>query len=226
MMDKARNEHLPALAGLRDEFLRVASEEPRSSTRGMPRRLLALATLGFLVAAVSAATLVFDSDNQSERRVNRPVVGAFAGHGPQYSSLQDLADNSRLIVVGTVTDSRIGEVFDDDPTGKYPTRMLHTVVGVDEVLKGSVPAGDVTIATDELGFAAPNLDDWRKAGTRVLLFLTPSIEGRYVLANLNYTQTAYFIQGEDVRAAVGDSLSGQIAAMTLSDVRRDLEQKP
>jgi hypothetical protein len=145
-----------------------------------------------------------------------------------YSSLRELADESTQILVGTVTDSRIGKIFDDDPTGKYPTRFLHTMVHVDESLKGSTSTSDLTVVTDELGFAAPNLEDWRKAGTRVLLFLTPSEEDErnYVLSNLNYTQTTYFVQGEDVRAAVGDSLSTQIAAMSLSDVRREVKGKP
>ena len=189
-----------------------------------PRRLLLLAGLGLLVAAVGAS-LIFDSGPESDTGVDRPV-GAFAGHGSEYSSPRELAENSRLIVVGTVTDSRTGEVFDDDPTGRYPTRMLHTVVQVDEALKGSPTAGEVRVTTDELGFAAPNLDDWRKEGTRVLLFLTPSAEEGYVLANLNYTQTAYFIQGEDVRAAVGNPVSAQVAEMSLSDLRRELGNKP
>jgi hypothetical protein len=44
-----------------------------------------------------------------------------------------------VVRVGIVTDSRIGKVFDDDPTGNYPTQFLHTVVHVDECLKGIRP---------------------------------------------------------------------------------------
>jgi hypothetical protein len=53
--------------------------------------------------------------------------------------LAKLACKSSLVRVGTVTDSRIGKVFDDDPTGNYPTQFLHTVVHVDECLKGIRP---------------------------------------------------------------------------------------
>jgi hypothetical protein len=223
--NKAEKElSLPALAELHDEFLRVAANERRSSNRGLSRTAMALVGLGLFVAAIFLAELIFDSDAQPERRATRPAVGAFAGHGPSYSSLRELADNSSLVVVGTVTDTRIGQVFDDDPTGQYPTRLLHTGMSIDEVLKGPTPSGDLTIATDELAFAAPNLDDWRKAGTRVLLFLTPSREGRYVLANLDYPQTAYFVRGEDIEAAMGDPLSTRIASMSLSDVRQRVLQ--
>jgi hypothetical protein len=215
---------IPALAELRQEFLGVAADEPRSPGRRMPRVAIALTGLGIVVAAGFMAALIFESDLQPKRQSDRPVAGAFAGHGPSYSSLGELAGNSSLIVVGTVSDTRVGEVFDDDPTGQYPTRFLHTVVSVDEVLKGSAPSGDLTIATDELAYAAPNLDDWRKAGTRVLLFLTPSVEGRYVMANLDYSQTAYALRGEDVVATIGDPLSDSIAAMSLSEIRRDVKQ--
>jgi hypothetical protein len=202
-----------------------------SMDRALPlvrvRIVLALAALAAVLAASIGIALLLDSESDPATQVNRPV-GSFAGHGPSYSSLKELAAHSELVVVGTVTSSGIGKVFDDDPTGEYPTRLLHTAVGIEESLRGSIASDEVTIVTDELAFAAPNLTDWREPGTRVLLFLTPSTEttGYYVLTNLNNTQTAYFVQGDDLEAAVGDPLSGRVAAMSLSEIRREVQQTP
>ena len=98
--------------------------------------------------------------------------------------------------------------------------MFNTVVRVDEILKGSAPSAAVTVKTLELAFGGPGPEEWRKPGERVLLFLSPSREttGLYILANTNYSQTAYIFQGEDVRATVGDRLSEKIAALSLPEV--------
>lgn len=183
-----------------------------------------------LLAAWLGMALLLDSDREPARQAAGPVVGSFSGHGTSYSSLPQLIRKSALIVTGTVKDTRVGKVFDDDPTGQYPTKLVHTVARVDEILKGSPPSAEITVITDELAFAAPNLDDWRRAGTTVLLFLTPSREQEtasfYILANLNITQTAYFVRGEDVEAAIVDPLSKKIAAMSLSELRESVEQHP
>jgi hypothetical protein len=194
-----------------------------SSNRRSVRRILALAVT-IAVGSGLAAGFALGSNEEGRRDRGLPTTGAYAGHGPSYSSLRELAQNSALVLVGTVTQSGIGEVFEDDPTGQYPTRLVHTTVDIDESFKGSPSTEQVTIATDELAFSAPNLQDWRTVETRVLLFLTPSVEGRYVLANLNYPQTAYFVRNEDVEAAIRDPLSQSVAAMTVSEIRRKIRE--
>lgn len=122
--------------------------------------------------------------------------------------------------------ARIEEL--EDP--EYPTRELTTVVRVDDVLKGSVRAQLVAVETLELAFGGPALPDWRKPGTRVLLFLSPSREPEtgevYIPANTNYSQTAYVIKGQDITAAVDDPLSERIAALSLPEVRQAVRVKP
>jgi hypothetical protein len=127
------------------------------------------------------------------------------------------------VVIGTVEETRVGRVFGDDPTGKYPTRHLYTVISVEEVLKGS-HVGEATVITDELAFTGTNTEEWRTQRSRALLFLTPSREnkGLHILANINYIQTVYTLQGDDVRKTMGGDLYGlndRIAEMSLPDIR-------
>ena len=154
----------------------------------------------------------------------RQEAGSFSGHGPLYESLDQLVSKSDLVVTGTVEKTIVGKVVGDDPTGKYPTRHLHTIIGVDEVLKGS-DVEEVTIITDELAFTGPNAEEWRTQGSHVLLFLTPSREneGLHILANINYIQTVYTRHGDDVRKTMGGDLYGlndRIAGMTLPELRQ------
>lgn len=186
---------------------------------------MAVFTVVLAEAGIGGALILYREPEPPREPPAQPV-GAFAGHGPSYSSLRELADRSDLVVVGTVTDSRIGEVFDDDPTGEYPTRMLHTTVRVEEAMKGSSPSADINIRTDELAFADPNVKEWRQPGVRVLLFLTPGTEGRYLLANRNSLQTSFLVQGEEVEATVGDPLSARIAAMNLREIRQEVRRLP
>jgi hypothetical protein len=215
---------LPVVMELRKEMLRVAANERQGSSGMSAHRVLALTGLGLAIASVFLVALIFDSDGPSRRRSTQPAVGSFGAHGAEYPSLRELARHSKLILVGTVTDTRIGKVFDDDP--EYPTRLLHTTLSVEEVLKGSPPSTDPTIVTDELGFSGPTVDEWRNAGTRVLLFLTPGDKDRYVLANLAYPQAAYVLRGEDVVPTTRDPLNNRIAAMSLQEVRQEVQKQP
>jgi hypothetical protein len=151
-------------------------------------------------------------------------AGGFGADGPLYESLDELVSKSDLVVIGTVGQTLVGKVFGDDPTGKYPTRHLHTVIGVGEVLKGP-DVGEVTVITDEVAFTGTNTEEWRTQGSRVVLFLTPSKdnEGLHILANINYIQTAYTLHGEDLRKTMGGDLYGlndRIAGMSLPELRR------
>lgn len=220
--------------GQSDCLLGHVADMMRAMEGAFPVMRVRVAVVFVAVAALLAAGLgtavLLDSGRQPARQAAGPVVGSYSGDGPSYSSLRQLVGNSDLIVVGTVEDTSVGKVYGDDPTGEFPTRDLHTVVAVDEVLKGASSTREVTVITNELAFSAPNLEDWRQAGTRVVIFLTPSREqqtaGFHILANINYAQTAYFVRGEDVEAAIVDPLSKKIAALSLSELRESVRQQP
>jgi hypothetical protein len=167
--------------------------------------------------------MVWPRSDSSERETGENVGGS-VGHGrSSYKSVRELVEKSDLIGVGTVAKSYIGKVYADDPTGQYPTRDLHTIVNLEEILKGSANSDQVTIVTLELAFAGPNQPDWRQPGERVLLFLTSSKETPDFFTLSNYFQTAYLIVGDDVRRAIaGDTsgVAGSIAGMSLSEVRQ------
>jgi hypothetical protein len=157
-----------------------------------------------------------------------PAPGGFAAHGIVYGTVNELVRASDLILIGTVEETRVAEVIGEGPEDEFPTRTLHTTVAVEEVLRGSGSGGSIGVATDELAFRAPGLEDWREPGRRVLLFLTPSRESNepdvYVLANLAYFQAAYFAVGEELEmtAPPGTDVTGlsqRIAAMRVPDLR-------
>jgi hypothetical protein len=178
------------------------------------------------VAAGIFITAVVDSRAPSEQSSPTRERGGFAADGPLYESFDQLVSQSNLIVTGTVQETVVGKVFGDDPTGKYPTRHLHTVIGVEEVLKGS-DVREVTVITDELAFTGTNTEEWRTQGSGALLFLTPSSEnkGLHLLANINYIQTVYTLHGDDVRKTMGGDLYGlndRIAEMSLPDIRETI----
>jgi hypothetical protein len=138
--------------------------------------------------------------------------------------MDELVRKSDLIVIGTVEESVVGEVSDDDP--ECPTRNVHTTVSVEDALKGSAPEGDVIVPTLELAFNG-NEEDWRVPGHRVLLFLTPSRERDepfYILSNVNYLQTTYFVDGDEIEPGVEPhtditGLSERVAKMTVPELR-------
>lgn len=158
-----------------------------------------------------------------------PTEGGFSGGDDTvYDTVDELVGKSDLILVGTVMESVVGEVFDDD--AEYPTRIVHTTVAVEEALKGSGSEGDVMVPTDELAFVG-NEDDWREPGYRVLLFLTPSRERDepfYILSNVNYLQTTYFVDGDEIEPGMEShtditGLSERVAAMTLPELREFID---
>lgn len=189
----------------------------------VPRGMLLGAALLALLLVVAGLTVAvaLSSWRPSAVEFARPPVAGFVASGPVYESLPELATKSELIVVGTVTESVIGEVVNDDP--EFPSRFVHTVVHVEEPLKGSAPRV-VTVVTHELAFRMSNTQDWRRPGERVLLFLTRSTEtpGLHILANSNLSQTAYLMRGEDLEATVREPdypLSDRVAALSLSELR-------
>lgn len=220
-----KDHRIRALNELRDEFARVARAEA-PSPRPWPRRV-SVALIGLMLATAGAtAAGIMLASGSDQATVSQGPSGAFEASGPRYASLAELVIKSDLVVVGTVQEVLPPEVIEaEDP--EFPTRTVNTVVRVDETLKGSAPGGVVTVETLELAFREPGPEEWREPGERVLLFLTPSREPEtpelFILANTNYSQTAYVIQGEDVVATVDDELSEEVGALSLADVRQAIE---
>ncbi|HEX2029865.1 MAG TPA: hypothetical protein VHL78_00485 [Actinomycetota bacterium] len=157
-----------------------------------------------------------------------PTEGGFAAEPLDiYYTVEELIRGSDFIVIGTVEQSVVGEVFDD--SSKYPTIIVHTTLVVEEELKGSLLGGEVIVPTQELEFVGAE-QDWRVAGNRVLLFLDPSRERDepfQILAGLNHWHTTYLLQGDDIEPATAydyTGLSEEVAAMTVSELRQMVER--
>lgn len=184
------------------------------------RRSATLAGFAIVTAFVLIALFL---GNGNEPQASRAVAPSFHATGPHYASLVELIQASDLIVTGTVQEVRAGE------TEAIGTReeIHHTeaVVAIERVLKGQAPPdGRVTVETLKGAFAGPNAVEWRAQGADVLLFLSPSREGEphHILANTNYSETAYLIQPGE---SLVDTLSGYPGAASpksLTDVVRGL----
>ncbi|HEX2029866.1 MAG TPA: hypothetical protein VHL78_00490 [Actinomycetota bacterium] len=228
---------LRVLDQLGTEFMRVSAAEParRFGIRPvvMGIALLAFATAGIITAIAVDSTPnpaaddpALNNDSAASRTGAKEegprLPSGFSASGTVYQSLQELVTKSDLIVIGTVEQTVVGKVSNDDPDA--PTVHLHTTVTIEETLKGSPPASEVIVHTLELAFKGPGIEDWREAGHRVLLFLTPSTESpdRHILSNVNYLQTTYFVDGDHLSKTIGGDLLGvsdRVAAMTVSELR-------
>lgn len=242
---------IPALRALRAELMRTAAAEVDGVDKRRVRPLVVtLAAAIFVVTAISTfAAVRWLSGRPAERPTASasgeddaaaspspaasPTPGAppFAAHGPAYTTLKELITNSDLILIGVVQETATAEVHSEGPGDEFPTRMLHTTVAVEDVLKGSDRDGKVIVPTDELAFRGPDIEDWRKAGHRVLLFLTPSPESpeRHILANLNFLQTAYFVRGKEINMTVGGDIYGlseRIGRMSVEEMKKAVAASP
>jgi hypothetical protein len=243
------SEAIPALGKLREEFVRAAQADSRSTSRGrVPRLAAGLAAAG----AIVAIAIVVDRGDEptapsvSDRAATpgdtagslapapqlgqgaAPDVGhgGFAAYEPQFQTVEALAQASTLVISGTVKDVRPGgEVVDIDP--EYPTRFIDTLVGVDEVLKGSAASGEVTVKSIELAYANPPGTpagtpdrEWRAPGERVVAFLTNLGSGP-IFGPTSYAHSLYRIKGADIEvlSQAPGSLSERIASMSLSELR-------
>ena len=176
-----------------------------------------------------------------------------------FDSLDQMVATSDLVATGTVTEVLPGEIEGarpHNPTEEYPegrnaveaspspersagadevaengVRYLNTVVTIDQVLKGSAPASVVTVETLKLEYGTPGMpSDWRKPGTRVLLYLKPSTEpeepaGFY--QPTNHSQSVYVLQDRDLISTVRDPslpLSDRVASLSLPELRQEVEQ--
>jgi hypothetical protein len=182
------------------------------------RWLVAAAAFGALVALSAFLVLTARDDPQQPQRGG--AIAGFASSGPHYGSLAELTAKSNLVVLGTVKEVVPGEI---DAAGT-PEAVEHTntAVRIDEVLKGSASSDVVTVKTLDVAFGLPNATEWRSPGTRVLLFLSPSREtaGLHILANTNYSQTAYVVEGENVALTLPDAVSERIATLSVGEIRQ------
>jgi hypothetical protein len=148
----------------------------------------------------------------------------FVGSGSTFESLDQMVATADLVVMGTVTNVRPGEV----EAAGTPEEVVHlnAVVGVDEVLKGPAPEGPVVVKTLELAYSGPYAKEWRRPGERVLLFLSRSREtaGLYIPAAISHDQTAYILQSDDLVATVSDPLSDRVAGLSVPELRREVEE--
>lgn len=221
--------------------------DARADMRRSPRRpvgpyLLGLAVVAFVVAATAVAMRGGSRDLEEPPTASSvrtcpapageawtpPPEGSSAGHGFISDSVNALVRTSDLILIGTAQDTRVAEVIGEGPDDEFPTRIVHTTVAVEEVLRGSDSERCVVVSTDELAFRGPGIEDWRETGRRVLLFLSrspdPKNPGVYVSANLTPFQAAYFVVGDELELATGlgfdvYGLNRRIAAMSLPLLR-------
>lgn len=241
MTDRTTSERdSPVLEALPEEPAPWRPKAPGPPSLGLGVLIKALVVLG-LVGIVGAVTVRWnrgepapvasptEQPTPQETLVSPtpPPPGGFAGHGEAYETVAQLARASDLIVVGTVERSRVASEIGEGPDDPFPTRILHTLVAVEEVFKGSEAEETVIVATDELGFQGPGVEDWRERGHRALLFLMYSRENpsRYVPTGFAYSQAAYFVEDQQVEMTIGGDVNGlseRIAAMTLSELREKL----
>lgn len=245
MTHRARNElSIPSLDALRAEFARVAADgDPHAPSRRVRPVILPLALLVFVITAV--ATQMVWQRSAEEPQVSSPSPDApaaetepsgegqastppappgFAAHGAAYQTVREIAQASDLVVIGTPTGTRVVDSIGEGPDDPFPTRTLHTSVVIDQVLRGSPPNDTVIVATAELAFQGPGIEDWRTSSRRVLLFLSESreSEGRYIPVEFAFPQAAYFVEGQRIEMTIGgdvEGLSQRIASMTVPELK-------
>lgn len=154
------------------------------------------------------------------------LIGACREAAPrdtaQVSDLYYFDDVSIMVATsGAVLIGTVQEVVSGEEAGPPGEEIRHTnaTVGVEEVLWGSVQDPTITIETLDIPVFEP---EWRRPGTRVLLFLRatgePDAKVDYVLTN--YSQSAYVLEGEGLIATgQDDGLALSLAGNSLEDVR-------
>jgi hypothetical protein len=198
-------------------------------TRSTSARRLLLA-VGLVVLALvlwgGAETSSEKPSPSGDRTPTEQRPSSFAGSGPSFESLDQMVATADLVVMGTVTDVRLGEVYAAGTPDEV--RTLNAVVSVDEVLKGAAPEGLVVVNTLELAYTGPYAKEWRRPGERVLLFLSDSREtpGLYIPVGIRHDQAAYILQGGDLVATVkvDDPVSNYVASLSVPELRREVEE--
>jgi hypothetical protein len=201
----------------------------RADARTPSKRHIKLAPLALaglvLFAAGAAARITIGSGGGVPSEAARSPGGngqppAYAGF-TQYQTLPEIVLNSDLVIVGTVQEVAPGYV--EPSEDGFPTRYLNSVLKVDEAWKGS-PGETVTVATNELAYGSPGGgSEWREPGVRVVAFLASGDGGPPGVFYPADEPAIYVLSGEQVIPTVGSTLSGQIAAMPVEELRQAVQ---
>ncbi len=228
----------------------------RGILRFMSTRWLLLVLVGAMLAIGSFALALLALPSQEEAAApvskkstpsNEPLAAGFESE-LMFSSLDEMVAASDLVMVGTVTEVRPGQVtvIARDAAPSYPegtnaaesqeeitqaspeelveeVRDLNTVVRVDNALKGSPPEDSVTVTTLDYAYGGPQSTEWRKPGEHVLLFLSRSTEtpGLYIPAEASYEQAVYVLQGSDIVAPTTDPdepVNARVTSLSLPEL--------
>lgn len=227
----------------------------RGILRFMSTRRLLLVSAGAMLAVGSfALALLALSGGEEASPVskkstlsNEPLAVGFESE-LMFGSLDEMVAASDLVMVGTVTEVRPGQVtvITRDAAPSYPEgtdtaggqeeiteaspeelveeiRELDTVVSVDNALKGSPPEDFVTVTTLDYAYGGSQSMEWRKPGERVLLFLSRSTEtpGLYIPAEASYEQAVYILQGSDIVAPTTDPdepVNARVTSLSLPEL--------
>jgi hypothetical protein len=229
--DDARR--IRALDELRAEFVRVARSESRPPTRHRVRVIaITLAALAIFGSGAAARIMIGSgADRVISREAPRSPAAtgspdgtarppAYAGF-TQYQTVREIVANSDLVVMGTVQEVAPGYVEPDEQG--FPTRYLNTVIKVDETWKGT-PADTITVATNDLAYGNPGGgSEWRGPGVRVVAFLSLGDSGPPGLFYPTDEQGIYVLSGDALVPTVRTSLSDQIAAVSIEELRQAVQ---
>lgn len=234
MTDRRESGPVDALEELRGEFLRVARKQHPSAPRGLVRPLLVVTAVSLF--GLGAAAGIF---TRSGERAPAPFVGPateFSARGTYYASMGQLIRRTDLVIAGTVQEVTPGRTIDEDPDEpqdtEFPTRYVNTIVSVDEIFKGKISRTSDAVVVETLELAFSGEREWRTAGQRVVLFLSPSVvtPEAYVLSSdqggPDYEQTAYMLMEEDVIPTTHDEIAREVASLSLPQLRQRVRSGP
>ncbi|MEJ7871871.1 MAG: hypothetical protein WKF67_06400 [Rubrobacteraceae bacterium] len=154
---------------------------------------------------------------------------SYIGSGPSFLSLDEMVATADLVVTGTVSDARSGEVveYTDEMLDPFETDNAVTL-DVNEVLKGADPGANIIVTTDQFGFTGPANIEWRRKGEPVLLFLWEAQEkeaaDEYSLAGFSVNQTVYSIRNRNLNATANDTLSKRVEKLSMPELRRAVKE--
>jgi hypothetical protein len=178
---------------------------------GVTRNLRSVMGVGLVVLLVTSC--------EPDEAVRLSPRGA-ASSEYWFDSLPTMVATSEAVVVGTVVDVRKG--ITEGPPGEQ-IQLMHTDLAVNESLFASANV-EATLTVETLQFVEPD-PDWRTVGNTVLAFLKLSTEpdtpGVYYPIN---EQSVYLVDGGKVQATTDDGFANDIAAMSLDEIRQEIQQ--
>lgn len=150
------------------------------------------------------------------------VPGGFrSSESVYFAEFAEAVATADLVVVATVVQVMPGRIIAEGTPDEI--RHTNTTLAPEATIKGQATGKPLVVETLELAYAPPH-EEWRSPGTRVLAFLTKSLEGRPLYITTNHSQSVYILDGEDVRASVRDVLADRVAEWSVSDLMLGLDQ--